>query len=217
MARPYVAILFLISLSSCKAYRPAVGCTVAEAVAQAAAKGKLADLLAEAEECYFASDEAVYGEYLTAALATGKLSEADAQKAEWMLDYYIRKNAVGTTAADFRFATPEQSECTLHSFMPGDTITMIIYDPDCAHCSEVIKELTPLRGNVLAMCVESTPQRWEQTRQALPKGWIQAYDRTGILDQDLYSLHSLPSIYLLDGERKVILKNPSPSVLLQSL
>lgn len=213
----YLAIIIAIfALTGCKSVEQASQpATPAEAVAQAAAKGKLAALLEQAQEQYFPADEATFGEYLAAALATGKLSDTDAQKAEWMLDYYIRKNAPGTVAADFRFATPEHSECTLHTFLPGQPLTLIIYDPDCDHCRDVIKQLNGLQGNVLALCVESTPQRWEQTRSALPEGWIKAFDRTGILDQDLYSAYSLPQVFLLDGERKVILKNPTPEALLQ--
>lgn len=210
-----IMALAAIAVSSCTAARPTVSATPAEAVAAAAAQGKLSELLREAEEQYFDSNEALYGQYLSAALATGKLSDSDAQKAEWILDYYIHKNAPGTTAADFRFATTERSENDLHAFLLGEPLIMIFYDPDCRHCSEVIKQLAPLQGNVLAVCVDSTPQRWEQTRDALPPNWIKAYDRTGILDRDLYSVRALPSIYLLDGERNVILKNPAPDTLLQ--
>lgn len=213
-----IAIIAISCKSVEQAFLPATTATPAtpaEAVAQAAARGKLPALLEQAQEQYLPADEATFGEYLVAALATGKLSETDAQKAEWMLDYYVRKNAPGTIAADFRFATPEQSECTLHTFLPGEPLMMLLYDPDCDHCRDVIKQLSNLTGNVLAVCVESTPQRWEQTRTALPESWIKAFDRTGILDQDIYSAYSLPSIYLLDGERKVLLKNPSPDKLLQ--
>lgn len=45
----------------------------------------------------------------------------------------------------------------------------------------------------------------------IPDGWIDAYcpDET-LLDDEVYSLRSLPAIYLIDANGKVVLKNADP-------
>lgn len=188
-------------------------------VREAAACGALPKLLEAAETQLFDTDEARMGEFLTAALASGKLSDSDRGTAEWMLHDVIEVNAPGKIAAEFRFATAEKSENSLLGYLPGKPLAMILYDPDCSHCTEVIEELSGLGSlvDVLAVCVESTPKRWEQTRGSLPADWVAAYDRSDVMANDIYVIRRLPSVYLLDADRKVILKNPAPGDLLNRL
>lgn len=182
-------------------------------VADAAANGALGKLLERAEATVLDTDEARMAELLRAALASGRLSDTERATAEWMLHDVCELNAVDSIAADFRFATPEKSENTLHTFMTGKPLLLLFYDPDCDHCREVIARLADLPEEalprVVAVCVDSTPKRWEQTRNALPASWIKAYDRSGVTANDIYIIRSMPSIYMLDGERRVVMKNPS--------
>lgn len=210
--------IFLVSLAlmGCGAARPWVmpedltQGDIAQIIGDAANNNALGNLLRKAEIELLDSEEARMAELLRAALATGKLSDAETATAEYFLHDVCEKNAPGSLAADFRFATPEASENRLLSFRPGEQLLMLLYDPTCRHCSEVIAELSEMEGlpTVLAVCLESSPKLWEQTRDSLPANWIKAYDRSGIITEDLYSIRQLPSIYLLDGDRRVILKNP---------
>jgi hypothetical protein len=43
----------------------------------------------------------------------------------------------------------------------------------------------------------------------LPKEWIVGTDREEIKQRCLYDLKAMPSLYLLDGDKKVILKDVS--------
>ncbi len=181
-------------------------------VGEASRHNALGELLRTAEESLLDTDEERMAKLLRAALATGKLSEAETVTAEYFLHDVCEKNAPGSVASDFRFATPEAPDNSLHTFRQGEELLMVLYDPNCPHCSEVIAELSgiPTLPTVLAVCVESTPKLWEQTRDELPAGWIKAYDLSGVLSENLYNIRQFPSIYLLDGERRVILKNPQP-------
>lgn len=183
---------------------------IKQIVAEATKSNALGDLLRHAETTLLDTDEQRMAELLRAALATGSLSQSQTATAEYFLHDVCEKNAPGTVATDFRFATPEASENRLLSFRPGEPLLMLLYDPNCAHCREVIAELSEIADlpTVLAVCIESSPKLWEQTRDDLPAEWIKAYDRSGILSEDLYSIRQFPSIYLLDGNRQVILKNP---------
>lgn len=212
-------ICICMGLAGCAATRPwAVPSDLTEGdpvkiVGEAANHNAMSELMRRAEETLLDSDEARMAEFLRAALQTGKLSDAEVATAEWMLHDVCERNAPGSPAADFSFVTSEQaSEQTLHAFRRGEPLLVIFYDPDCDHCRKVIAELSDMSGlpTVLAVCIETSAKRWEQSRGALPESWIKAFDRSGILENDLYVIRTMPSIYLLDGDRNVILKNPQP-------
>ena len=97
---------------------------------------------------------------------------------------------------------------------------MLIYfnDPDCEDCHRV-KELlsrSPVvngllksgRLKLLSVCVEGKTPGWEQT--GFPTGWIDGYDAGQRLTREqIYDLKAMPTLYLLDAERRVILKDAS--------
>jgi len=44
----------------------------------------------------------------------------------------------------------------------------------------------------------------------LPDSWIKAYDKETIIqDKQLYDLKAIPTIYLLDGDKTVLLRDPA--------
>ncbi len=184
-------------------------------VGRAADAGALDRLLEAAENTVFDVDEERMAELLRAALATGKLSDSQKATAEWMLHDVCEVNPRGAIAADFRFATPEASENTLLSFRPGEPLLVMFYNPDCGHCRETIDRLRNFRNlpQVLAVCIETPYKRWEATRTGLPENWIAAFDRDDVMANDIYMIRQMPSIYLLDGDRRIELKNPAISVL----
>ena len=106
-----------------------------------------------------------------------------------------RKNRPGTTAADFAYHTAEGRRQTLHTTPSAPLLLLLFYNPDCRHCQETMARLhaDPLireslqnnRLTLLAIDVEANP---------------------GITDRELYILPTMPTLYLLDGEKRVILK-----------
>lgn len=193
--------------------------SAADMVRDAAEAGKLSDLMILAEDQLFDTDEARFAEFLKAALASGKLSESETSTAEWMLHGVCELNSPGTRAANFRFEMPDGREYTLWDYLPGRPLVLIIYDPDCSSCKATLGALSELSDeiDVLAVCVEVTAQRWTETRDMLPQKWHKGYDRSDILYNDDYVIRSMPGIYLLDGERNVIMKHPKIELLLEKL
>lgn len=52
----------------------------------------------------------------------------------------------------------------------------------------------------------------------IPDTWINGYDKTGLVnDKQLYDLKALPTLYLLDREKKVILKDVTIEVIIDYL
>ena len=61
---------------------------------------------------------------------------------------------------------------------------------------------------VLAMYIDEDLSAWRNNREKYPKEWIYAHDGELILrDNGIYGLRAIPSLYLLDKEKRVILKD----------
>lgn len=167
-------------------------------------------------------DERTWTVFLEELLATDKLSEDDLLRPAAQLAT-ARKNSPGTVAADFSYVTRDGRRQTLHGAPPASRTLLLFYDPSCEHCEE---EITALRDNdmlgmlvsrgalrVLAVCAEEDRALWERTKSTLPADWTVAYDLSGILQKELYALPAMPTIYVLDSDNTVVLKDPRPDVL----
>ena len=102
----------------------------------------------------------------------------------------------------------------------AEYLLIFFNDPDCPNCRqalEVMKTADPivnLEGmgvmKVLAVSPGGKTALWDERKADFPSNWIYAYDPAGELDQGtIYTLRTSPSIYLLDSEKKVILKDAS--------
>ncbi len=129
-----------------------------------------------------------------------------------------KKNRPGMQAADFAYVTREGGRQTLRGTR-GERLLLIFYDPDCEHCREVMEVLrTDARIRrrieageltVLAVYVNGDRALWDRTKGSLPAEWIVGFEQGVIDERELYVLPALPSLYLLDGERRVLLKDAS--------
>lgn len=136
----------------------------------------------------------------------------------------LKKNRAGTKAADFDFILPTGKHQNLWG-IPAKYTILLFYDPDCIHCQESMRELSEasiinscLQHNGLALpqlalitiCTEGDMETWKEYQHSLPSPWVNGYDaRNILLEKELYSLRSLPSIYLLGENKQVLLKEPS--------
>ena len=129
----------------------------------------------------------------------------------------------GTIATDFSYIDRNGTRGTLHRFEAPQTL-LVFYDPECTHCSDILSELAEDPGingaiaqgqlEVLAIYAEGKRDVWEKTKAGMPADWNVGYDLTGILDNDLYDLPAMPTLYLLDETHRVLLKDPEPAMLL---
>ncbi len=138
----------------------------------------------------------------------------------------IRKNFPGTVAADFPMVLRDGSRSSLMA-APARPTVLLFYDPHCDDCIVAIKTLSEsslLRRlaesgklTVLAVYTEGDNAVWQRTKDTLPSWWTVARDLGGILSDDLYFLPSMPSLYLLDADRTVVLKDASVEELLKAV
>lgn len=160
-------------------------------------------------------DETLYIRFLESLLTSDNIPEDVSYKArEWMRK--AKLNRQGTIANDFRYIDRKGNEGTLHS-LEGEQTLLVFYDPECPHCPEILKRIATDpkvnaaidagRLKVLAVYAEGKKDVWENDKETLPSHWTVAYDLTGVLDNELYDLPAMPIVYLLDAEKRVIIKD----------
>lgn len=161
-------------------------------------------------------DEARYVAFLDTLLAVDTLPDALRMRAE-LRRRIAMLNRPGSIANDFRFIERGGKEFHLHDLKSPLTL-LIFYDPECPHCNEILRSYASSKSinrgiadknlTVVAIYAEGKRDVWKRTNNALPQNWLVGYDLTCILDKELYDLPAMPTPYLLDNEKRVILKDP---------
>ena len=208
--------------------------TVADSVAVRGDKRLVLKLISDAEKFFYHPNspylnEEVYLEYLKNYLNAKGVSDLD--KMAYHYQYNLCSlNRVGTVASDFEYKALEKSgEYTIarmHS-IKGDYTLLFFNNPDCPACEEIknkLKEsvIMPLvkkgKVKVLAMYIDQELDVWQNRRDTYPKEWIYAHDPHQILNEnELYGLRAIPSLYLLDKEKRVILKDAPVEIVIEYL
>jgi len=163
-------------------------------------------------------DENSYILYLEELLRQPGLSEYDRIRPAYKLAT-ARKNRPGMTATDFAYIDRSGHRQTLHSTAADRGLLLLFYDPDCGHCSEILRQvsesavITGCIGRnelaVLAVYTEGNRELWEKTKSSMPQEWTVGFDTDSIVERELYSIPAMPVMYLLDSDKKVLLKDTS--------
>lgn len=138
----------------------------------------------------------------------------------------VVKNQPGTVATDFAYTDRKGQRSTLLT-TPGEYTVVYFNDPDCENCHRITEQLrrdSILGGNakgritVLAIYPGIDTDEWRRHSQPFPTWWIDAYSPEGEIEtHQLYFLRANPTIYLLDKDKRVILKDPSPEKLFKAI
>lgn len=162
-------------------------------------------------------NEALYGMYLEALL--GKLPQTDAMRSTYRFKLeLIRRNNVGEKATDFVYYLSDGTRHTLAATpVKSNRLLLMFYDPECESCHEVLLQMTAdtalaeaVRAgklSVLAVYTEGNEEAWRKALPDMPGGWTVGNDREAVKTGALYDLKAMPSLYLLDGSKTVLLKD----------
>lgn len=129
------------------------------------------------------------------------------------------KNRIGTVATDFVYTLANGREGRLSDIDSRYTIVMFS-NPGCPMCRDIRYEMeaSPLINElrehnsiaILTLYPDEDVATWRDHLKELPMGWINAYDRElRLTTERLYNLNAIPSLYLLDEAKRVIIKDGS--------
>lgn len=126
-------------------------------------------------------------------------------------------NAIGTPAADFSFSDASGKVRTLYG-IKSDYTLLFFSNPGCTACKEIIDVLN---GNpdvreliyegrlaVVNVYIDEDIAAWYDYMPIYPVDWYNGYDPNGIIRADiLYNVRAIPSLYVLDKDKTVIMKD----------
>lgn len=122
-------------------------------------------------------------------------------------------NRIGTPANDFEFTMRNGRTGTLHGVTTTKKYILLFFsNPGCHNCKEIMDALS---GNesftVVNIYPDSDVETWMGYVKNYPAEWISGFapeiDEFSEGETPLYYLRAIPSLYLLDAEKNVILKD----------
>jgi len=163
---------------------------------------------------------------LESMLASDKIDDATRIRSEYRLEL-ARKNRIGETANDFSYTLASGQKGRM-SQIRSEYLLLFFNNPGCSACAEIIAHTndSPLmnalqqnkRLTILAIYPDEELTEWKNYLPSMPSGWINGYDPdVTIKNNDLYDLKAIPTLYLLNKDKKVLLKDADISVVEQYL
>lgn len=165
-------------------------------------------------------DEESYIIFLETITNSGFMEPSRRARFEYELTDAV-KNRKGYRAADFKFIDSKGAETSLYNSTDGQRLSILLfYDPDCDHCREIIRDLeaSPVvngmlrdgKISIIAIYAEGEKEVWNTVSNSLPAGWINGYSPDNNIEQEeIYILRRTPTLYLLNADNTVALKDSS--------
>ena len=161
-------------------------------------------------------NENFYGPYV-ARLSQSELVDEGMRQAYAFDARMCALNRVGTQAADFRFSDIKGKTRRLHDIKADYTI-LFFSNPGCTACMDIIKTLKSFpqlqegirtgKLAVLNIYIDEDLKAWKEYMPIYPEEWYNGYDPDYVIRTDiLYNVRAIPSLYLLDKDKKVIMKD----------
>jgi len=167
-------------------------------------------------------NEEFYLVVLKQLIKSSSLSKEEKSKYKFQLSM-ANKNRVGKKTANFNYTLASGETLSLYS-IKSDYLLLIFFDPECSTCDAVIRQIKESESVNNAMKMNSPTRTmltvltvypgenlnvWLDYLPQLPAEWTNAYDQGMVITKkNLYDINTYPILYLLDKNKKVILKDP---------
>ena len=126
-------------------------------------------------------------------------------------------NRTGTPATDFRFADKRGRMHSLYGIKSEVTL-LFFSNPGCAACKEIIDVLKndPVISQLIAdgtmavlnIYIDEDLEAWRTYMPIYPENWYNGFDPDLVIrGEELYNVRAIPSLYLLDKDKVVIMKD----------
>ncbi len=164
-------------------------------------------------------NETIFSSFLKEFIAVNKNDKEIIIRPQF-LQKLINRNMPETNASPFNYYLADGTKTSLFKTpINGKYLILLFYDPECINCQTVLssmksnftlsKAIDEKKISVLAIYTEGNKGIWEGSIKDMPQNWILGTDNNFIKDNAIYDLKAMPSIYLLDHNKKVILKDSS--------
>ena len=126
-------------------------------------------------------------------------------------------NRIGTRASDFRFADRRGNIMNLYDIKAELTL-LFFSNPGCEACMNIISVLRedPVISSMVAsgriavvnIYIDEDIQAWRSYMPVYPEEWYNGFDPDMVLrSNETYAVRAIPSLYLLDSEKRIIMKD----------
>ena len=127
------------------------------------------------------------------------------------------QNRIGERANDFRYTLASGATGTLYG-VKAEYVLLFINNPGCPMCKQLREQIggSPMlsvmikrgRLKVVALYPDEDLAEWREYRGHIPPSWINGYDAGCVVrEKSLYDLHAIPTLYLLDRDKRVLVKD----------
>ncbi len=142
-------------------------------------------------------------------------------------EYQARMCAInrhGEVAPDFRIKDARGRIRNLHG-VKAEYILLFFSNPGCDACKSIIDDLTSrpyldafIAAGTLAVVnvyIDEDISAWKAYEPVYPRNWVTGYEFAGIIrEEQIYDVRAIPSLYLLDREYRIVMKDaPTERVL----
>lgn len=136
-------------------------------------------------------------------------------------------NRTGTPAADFAFRDLAGRTHRLYDIRADRTL-LFFTNPGCPSCKEIVetikadtelsRQIAAGRLAVVNIYIDRELDKWKEYAATYPADWYNGYDADYIIRSDVsYNVRAIPSLYLLDDHKTVLLKDAPPERVLDVL
>ena len=169
-------------------------------------------------------NEELYIPALESLLSSRLLPRKDYERYDFQLEM-IHKNRVGTKSADFMYTLPNGAWKRMYA-LKSNYLILFFNTPNCENCaetrseienSEILNEVFYRNSysrnmlTVLSVYPEADIKSWREALPEMPqKNWIHVFDKNRIITRKrVYDIKAIPTIYLLNRNKKILLKDTS--------
>ena len=171
-------------------------------------------------------NEGYYEQVLRYLVKDANLPDTAQIKYQTQLDM-VRLNQVGMAATDFDYLGKDGQDHRMYEGAKNYKM-LVFYDPTCTHCAAIIQDLaqTPAVNNcikngfldIVAISLLPDKESWIGYQSHIPDSWVNGWDEKGaVIQEGLYNIRAYPTIFLLDKNNKVLLKDAPIEVTLRYL
>jgi hypothetical protein len=160
-------------------------------------------------------NQQLYARILEAEMNSNWFNTYEKEKAREKLTL-SKQNNIGSAANDFPYTTPGGNVKRMYE-IKANFLLLYFNNPECEACKEmkaslsqstiINQKLKTGELKVLSIYMGADEKNWRSHLGEYPKQWFQGITDGSLHNKKIYDLSAIPTMYLLDKDKKVLLKD----------